>query len=826
LNRSAITRMIRSNGHPVAPLKRIRMRHGFRVLTAALLAGLVVAAGRSAPAGPQREVPQVSGLSPEKLSGIPALVEDAIRRGQTPGAVVLIGHRGKVVYQKAFGHRALVPQKLPMTVDTIFDLASLTKVIATTTAAMQLFEQGKIRLDDPVTTYWPEFGSNGKEHITIRELMTHYSGLPPDLDLKAPWSGYETAMRMIVGVKPIVPPGTRFIYSDINFETMGELVRRISGEPLDVYCASHIFGPLGMNDTFFRPLVTHPEDRNRIAPTQHQFGTTGKILWGEVHDPTSYRMGGVAGHAGLFSTAHDLAIFAQMLLNGGSYKGVRLLSPLTIEKMTLPQSPPDAMALRGLGWDIGSPYATNRGELLPVGSYGHTGFTGTSIWIDPVTQTYIIILTNRVHPDGKGDVVPLRTKIATLVAAALGPISNRQVLESRKSLTDYEELMRGYRVEGLRNGKVETGIDVLEAEAFAPLKGLRIGLLTNLTGRDSRGRRTIDLLRDAPDVKLVALFSPEHGLYENMDAKVASSTDPQTRLPVYSLYGDVQRPTDQMLRGLDAVVFDIQDAGVRFYTYITTLGYVMEAAAKKGIAVYVLDRPNPLGGTAVEGPMLDPGLKSFVGYYPLPVRHGMTMGELAEMFNRAQNLGVKLHVIKMRGWERSDWFDETGLAWVNPSPNLRSLTEATLYPGVAMVEGSNVSVGRGTDTPFELLGAPWMVGAKLAEYLNERRIQGVRFLPMDFQPSSSRYQGEVCHGVQIFLVDRQALDSPELGVELAAALHELFPTEFKLDETLPLMGSRQVVEAIRAGGDPRAIALHWQESLQEFRQNRAKYLLY
>ena len=798
---------------------------GHRICAAAA-AAILLPSLAAMPAGAPQTPSPVSDISPEKLAGIPAVVDDAIHRGQTPGAVVLIGHDGKVDYRAAFGHRALVPRQLPMETDTIFDLASLTKVIATTTAVMQLFEQGKIRLADPVATYWPEFGANGKRNITIRELMTHYSGLPPDLDLQRPWSGYETAMHMIVDVKPIVPPGTRFIYSDINYETLGELVHRISGQTLDAYCAAHIFGPLGMKDTFFKPLLTHPNLRDRIAPTQHQFGTTGKILWGEVHDPTSYRMGGVSGHAGLFSDADDLAIFAQMLLDGGSYRGARILSPLTVEKMTTPQSPPDQMDLRGLGWDIASPFASNRGELLPVGSYGHTGFTGPSIWIDPVSQTYVIILSNRVHPNGRGDVVPMRAKIATLVGAALGPMSDRRILESDRSLTGYDELMRSYRVTGLRNGKVETGIDVLEGEDYAPLRGLRVGLLTNLTGRDSHDRRTIDLLKAAPGVKLVALFSPEHGLYEQADAKVASTTDPLTGLPVYSLYGDVQRPTDKMLEGLDAIVFDVQDAGVRFYTYITTLGYILEAAAKKGIAVYVLDRPDPLGGQIVEGPMLDLDQKSFVGYFPLPVRHGMTIGELAEMFNRAQNLHAMLHVIKMRGWERSDWFDETGLAWVNPSPNLRSMTEAVLYPGVAMVEGSNVSVGRGTDRPFELLGAPWIDSRQLAEYLNARRIPGVRFLPTSFQPTSSHYAGEVCQGVQIMLLDRQELDTPELGVELASALYLLYSNNFQLDKTLPLIGSSRVLEDIRNSVDPRAIALGWQQALQDFRQNRAKYLLY
>jgi uncharacterized protein YbbC (DUF1343 family)/CubicO group peptidase (beta-lactamase class C family) len=763
------------------------------------------------------------GLTGQKLAAIASVAKEAIRTGKCPGAVVVVGQNARVIYRKAFGHRALVPQELPMTVHTIFDLASLTKVVATTTAIMQLVERGKIVLSAPVSDYWPEFKGNGKEDITVRELMTHYSGLPPDLDLKPDWSGYETAMKMIVDEKPIVPPGTRFIYSDINFETLGELVRRVSGEPLDIYCSKHIFLPLGMKETRFKPPATL---RRRIAPTQYQNGDKGKMLWGEVHDPTAYNMGGVAGHAGLFSTADDLTIFAQMLLNGGTYKRTRILSPLTVEKMTSPQTPPDKMAVRGLGWDLDSPFASNRGELFEVGSYGHTGFTGTDIWIDPVTKTYIIILTNRVHPDGKGDVGPMRENIATLVAAALGPASAERVLASRRSLTGYFELMKGYREQGLRNGKVQTGIDVLEAENFAPLEGRRVGLITNSTGMDAAGRRTIDLLYHATGVKLVALFSPEHGIEGLADTRVLSSTDAATGLPVYSLYGDVERPTERMLEGLDGLVFDIQDAGVRFYTYITTLGYCLEAAAKKGIDFYVLDRPNPINGVEVEGPILEDALRSFVAYYPLPIRHGMTVGELAEMFNGENHLGAKLHVVKMRGWRRTDWYDETGLAWVNPSPNLRNPTEEVLYPGVAMVEGANVSVGRGTDTPFEILGAPWMDSRNLSAYLNARDIQGVRFVPVDFKPLASSFADRLCHGVQIVLIDRQALDPAALGVELAAALWKLYPDVFQLEKTLPLIGSRWVLQAIGAGKDPRRIVYEWQDTLEQFRTLRSKYLLY
>lgn len=380
-----------------------------------------------------------AGIPGGKLKPLEKIIKEEIRSGRIPGAVVLVGTPEKVLYRRAFGYRALKPGKLPMSPDTIFDLASLTKVIATTTAVMQLVDNDKIRLDDPVCRYWPEFKSNGKEGITVRDLLTHYSGLKPDLSLQPDWYGYEMALRHIIDEKPLCSRGTRFIYSDINFEVLGELVRRISGKPLDVYCAEYIFEPLSMKDTFFKPPKSL---RNRIAPAQYQHGGKGKILCGEVHDPAAYRMGGVAGHAGLFSTADDLSIFARMLLGGGSFEGIRIMNPLSVDKMTLPQSPSDKIPLRGLGWNVGSPFAFNRNELAPVGSYGHKGFTGTFIWIDPVSKMYIIILTNRVHPNGKGNAEPLRGKIMTFVSEALGPVSADRVLEQRPSLTIFRRYVR------------------------------------------------------------------------------------------------------------------------------------------------------------------------------------------------------------------------------------------------------------------------------------------------------------------------------------------------------------------------------------------------
>jgi CubicO group peptidase (beta-lactamase class C family) len=532
------------------------------------------------------------------LSVIDEIVRKSIANGETPGAVIVVGHNGSIVYRKAFGNRSVEPTQEPMTVDTIFDIASLTKCLATGLSVMRLVQDGSIRLNDPVVKYIPEFGRNGKEEITIRQLLTHYSGLRPDLDLDTPWQGYDEAMRRIYAEKPVSPPGSRFAYSDINFEILGELVRRVSGMPLDQFAARHFYQPLGMQRTRFNPPS---EWRPQIAPTQYENAglrtPVGEVaaqgghemLRGVVHDPTARRMGGVAGHAGLFSTADDLARLAQALLNNDG----SVLSPAIVQKMITPQQPAGATQVRGLAWDLDSVFASNRGELLPVGSYGHTGFTGTSLWIDPATRTFIIILANAVHPNGKGSVVALRTRIATAVAAHLQLTADEQEQVRLASITGYNETMVNVRRMSARNGAVLNGIDVLEASGFAQLKGGSkragagdriIGVLTNNTGLDLQGRRTIDILAHVPGLKLAAIFSPEHGITGALDTSaVGDAVDAATGVPVYSVYGSTdaaRRPSLDALRKLDAVVIDIQDVGVRFYTYETTLGYFLEAAAK------------------------------------------------------------------------------------------------------------------------------------------------------------------------------------------------------------------------------------------------------
>jgi uncharacterized protein YbbC (DUF1343 family)/CubicO group peptidase (beta-lactamase class C family) len=767
-----------------------------------------------------------AGAQGAALAQVDAIMNSAVERGVIPGGVVVVGHDGEMVYRKAFGMRSLEPAKEAMTVDTIFDLASLTKCVATATSVMKMVQEGKIRLNDPVAAYLPEFARNGKENITIRQLLTHFSGLGEDLDLKSSWRGRGAAYQMAMDAQPVFPAGARFLYSDINFEVLGFVVEKVSGLGLDEYASKNIFGPLAMTGTRFLPPAGW---RGRIAPTEYD--ENHQMLRGTVHDPTARRMGGVAGHAGLFSTADDLARFAQEMLTG-----FHVLSRLTVEKMTTPQQPPTAAVLEGLGWDIDSPFSSNRGEFFPVGSFGHTGFTGTSMWIDPVTDSYVIVLTNAVHPRGhNAGVVSLRARVASAVAQGLGlSVSEDERLRLAR-ITGYNEAMAGARLVTARNGRVRTGIDVLEDHGFAELRAAgkaitRVAVVTNQTGVDGRGRRTIDVLAKAPGIEVAAIFSPEHGVSGSLEtASIADSKDAATGIPVYSVYGETsakRHPRLEILNSVDAIVYDIQDIGTRFYTYETTLGYFLEAAAQTGKRIFVLDRPNPIDGIHVQGPVSDKGREGFTNFGQIPVRHGMTIGELARLYNSERGIDARLKVVALEGWQRGDWLDSTGVLWVNPSPNMRSLTEAVLYPGVGMLEATNVSVGRGTDTPFEVLGAPWIGALELAAYLNGRGIGGVRFVGVEFTPQSDVYAQKKCGGVNILVSDRNALDAPELGMEMAAALHALYPDQFEMKNLDRLMLNQTGAEAIRGGQDPRRAGMDWIDALDKFKAIRAKYLLY
>ena len=776
-----------------------------------------------------------------------------------------------------------------MTEDTIFDMASLTKVLVTTTAILQLYEQKKLDLDTPVARYLPAFAANGKQNLTIRELLTHYSGLPPDIDLKDPWGlaapDKAEGIRRALASPLITTPGKKFEYSDINFITLGFLVEVVSGEDLHAYAQNHIFGPIDMGTTRYldpdgfclRPIPCVPSEQNgqcivtvpdmrtcrldqwnyenligRIAPTAHDNEGTAAtnpdfdhILRGSVHDPTTRRMGGVAGHAGVFSTAADTAKFAQALLDKLTKNEGRFpLTQATLRLATTPQQPataaPDAtiftpsgdttkgVATRGFGWDLNSPFSRPRGTIFPIsttarpGSFGHTGFTGTSLWLDPASNTYVILLANAIHPHvGTSSISTLRGEVATAAARALG-LGVATTPGAQSTLTGIDVL-------------VSTHFAALELAAQRHSGHLRLALLTNQSGLDSNGFRTIDLLDKAsPAIQLTKIFSPEHGLLGKQDTEhLTAESDLATLLPVISLYGakaSDRRPSPAQLQDLDAIVIDLQDAGVRFWTYEALTGYFLEAVAGTPTEIILLDRPNPIGGLAVQGPLSDVGLESYTNAMPLPVRHGLTLGELARYMVGEKHLSTSLTVIPMQRWTRNQFFADSGLSWVPPSPNLKTLPATILYPGVALIEQTNLSVGRGTATPFENIGAPYLNPAELSAYLTARHIPGIVFtsstLTIAETPEHYPSHGQTIPGLHLEVTDRLALDSPELGLELLSALHHLYPAQFQLDRAHTLLANAAVLDAIRSGGDPRTIAASQSAALAVFRAARQPYLLY
>jgi SSS family transporter len=923
------------------------------------------------------------------FSPVSAAITKAIAEKKLPGAVVIIGHGGKIVFEQAYGNRALEPKVEPMTTDTIFDMASLTKVLATTTAVLQLYEQRKLDLDAPVAKYLPEFAQNGKDKITIRELMTHYSGLPEDVSLKDDWGlnapDKAEGIRRAMAAVPYGPPGMTFKYSDINFITLGALVEKLSDQPLDAYADQHIFRLLGMRDTRYHAFSTacgpkkvvgsaiEYADHNNgyscsgwaplrtipvTAPTAHDDQGTAAtnpdfdhLLRGTVHDPTTRRMGGVAGHAGVFSTAEDIAKFAQALLD----KLLRNTGPFPLMQATLKQAtspnepatavntatiftqsgePTKGVASRGLGWDLNSAFSRPRGSIFPIttaghpGSFGHTGFTGTSLWIDPTSDTYVILLANAIHPRGAPPISPLRGEVATAAAKALGLAHEagdpeRSPAEPGKRVAlspgtspatppptgapsipappewvgslNLNVLVPTHRDKTAMNGapkvlrtsfqaaesrKTLTGIDLLEESDFAALKALaathggrlRIGLLTNQSGLDSSGKRTIDILFHAdPSIELKTLFTPEHGLFGKQDTEhLAAERDTLTNLPVISLYG--ARPADRHprisdLKELDAVVLDLQDAGVRTYTYETLTGYFLEACHEAHIPLVVLDRPNPIGGLEVQGSLPDPGQDSYTDFMPIPLRHGLTLGELARFFNEqatetslqpellnagavraggpdtsgstgrddhppstTPGIHANLVVVPMQHWRRDEYFDQTGLTFTPPSPNLRTVAAATLLPALTLVETTNLSVGRGSATPFEAVGASYLDARALAAYLEARQIPGVKLTAetLTIAEDQNHYpgHGQTIPAVRFQVTDRAAFDSPEFGLELLAALHKLYPKDFQLERAKTLLANAAVLKELREGTDPRSIAARYAPADDAFRRQRAPYLLY
>jgi uncharacterized protein YbbC (DUF1343 family) len=587
------------------------------------------------------------------------------------------------------------------------------------------------------------------------------------------------------------------IYSDVGFILLEEVVRRVTAGELSAFATRAIFTPLGMVDTGFLP--SEPQ-RQRAAWTEL---VDGAWRAGIVHDPRAFLLGGVAGHAGLFSTADDLALYARAILGGGQVDGRRVLSAKSVSAMIAPYDVPGG--IRALGWQVES---TWRGDGLSPRAIGHFGFTGTAIWIDPDKDLFTIVLTNRVHPDGTGDAKPLVARINTLAAQAVGPAVGR--VEARPARPD----------------DVRAGIDVLRGERFERLRGAHVGLITNASGRARDGTSSVDLFASAPGVRLVALFTPEHGLGADLDGKVADGVDGRTGFPVYSLYGDALAPAAESLAGIDTLVFDVQDVGTRFFTYASTMRLAMEVARDHDLRFVVLDRPNPIDGIDVSGPVLFPSVRSFVNYHALPVRHGMTVGELAVMFDADDHLGVALSVVPMQGWRRESYGDETGLPWVNPSPNLHNVQQALLYPALGLLEATNLSVGRGTDAPFERVGAPWMDADALAAMLASEALPGVVFAPEAFTPSADRYAGQSCRGVHVAVRDRDRFEPVRTGLAIARALRRLHPHDWDFAKLERLVGDPRTIRAIDAGWPLAAITDTYRTELLAFANRREKYLLY
>jgi uncharacterized protein YbbC (DUF1343 family)/CubicO group peptidase (beta-lactamase class C family) len=753
------------------------------------------------------------------FSAIDDAVTDALRSGEIPGVVVLVGRNGETLYHRAFGSRAVVPDPVPMTTDTIFDVASLTKPLGTTLAVLALAERGALSLDAPLGRYLKEFRGRAYKDVSVRRMLTHSAGLP---SIPAPGTlsgGFPGAARALARKPLDYRPGTGFQYSDTGFILLGEVVRRVSGEPLDVFLARLLFQPLGLRDTSFHPPA---KVLARVAPTEFHAGI---LLQGRVHDPRARLLDGVAGHAGMFSTAADLSRLLRMLLAGGELDGQRILKAATVRLMWTPVAETDGN--RALGWDVSSAFSRTMAPFFPSGSVGHTGFTGTAVWVDPNTRTYMILLTNRVHPNGGGAarIQELRSRVAAAVgsalfrgappasAAAAGPAADADTAPTVPALPRAQEPVR-------------TGLDRVVADGFALFKGKSIALVTNQTGLDVRGRRGIDLFAAAPNVRLRAVFSPEHGITGSANTDVPHGKDPATGVPIWSLYGPARRPTPEMLQGVDMLVFDVQDVGVRYYTYLTTLLYVMEEAARHNLSVVVLDRPNPITGRVVEGPVMDPDLRSFTGPHPLPVRTGLTIGEFGRLAAAERKLGVRLTVVPLAGWERGRWYDETGLPWVNPSPNIRSVTQALLYAGVGLLEATNLSVGRGTDLPFEVIGAPWLDGMRVADAMNRRGLAGIRFEPITFTPTGDRYARTACGGVRMIVTDRDAVRPVTVGLALAASLRQFHRGEFKAEGVQNLLVNRATMWALLRG-EPFERLRTWAEiDRSSFLTRRASYLMY
>jgi len=749
--------------------------------------------------------PEEAGFRPGGLDELDRVLDEFVDQGAFPGGVVAVGHRGKIVHLHPFGHFSYDDDAPAVAADTIYDLASLTKVVATTTMAMIMVDEGRLDLDEKVQDFLPLFIGPGKDAVTVRHLLTHSSGVDWWAPLYEELEGPQAYLERIQAMELVYEPGTDYKYSDLGIILLGEILSRVSGQPLDEFVRERVFEPLAMADTLYRP----GKDRlSRIAPTEYD-DWRGRLVRGEVHDENAFALGGIAPHAGLFSTAGDLARFAQMLLNGGVLEHHRIVSRETVELFT--RKAGDGESTRALGWDTKSPEKSTAGSYFSPRSFGHTGFTGTSMWMDPDRELFLILLSNRVHPTRENQLIrKARPAAADAVVQAL--------------TDEYRELPKSV---------VEVGLDRVAAGEDHGLRGKRLGVIVHAASVAADGRHAIEVLRDA-ELDVVRLMTPEHGLRSRAAAgeHVESGTDPDSGLPVVSLYGKRRKPAPEDLEGLDALVFDLQGGGVRFYTYVSTMILALEAAADTGLEFVVLDRPNPLGGNRIEGPVSAPRdivPASFVNMAPGPMVHGLTLGEMARFVNQGLEKPARLTVVTMEGWERHMTWADTGRAWVPPSPNIRSPEAAIAYPGVCLLEASSISAGRGTERPFLFFGAPWIQPSEL-----QVSVPGFELEPVTFTPTTSpaapypKFLDRECRGMRVHVTDAASAEPYRLGIELLVALQGDADFEWGRDggALTRLIGTTRLLDDLRQGKTVEEIIAADLEDHEAWRRERALALLY
>ena len=749
--------------------------------------------------------PEEAGFRPDGLAELDAVVNGFIEQGAFPGAVVAVGHKGKLAHLEGYGHLTYADDAPEVTPETIYDLASVTKVVATTTAAMILVDEGALDLDKPVQDFLPGFIGEGKDKVTVRDLLTHSSGLTSGGALYREAKGWDEFVERIQVMDLEYEPGSKSVYSDYGMILMGEIVQRVAAEPLADFVHRRVFEPLGMSETGYLPAENKLP---RIAPTEDD-PWRGYVVRGEVHDENTHAMGGIAPHAGLFSTAGDLARYAQMILNGGVLEHRRIVSRGVVEEFSRRSSVPGSE--RAIGWDTKSPERSSAGRFFSPRSFGHLGYTGTSMWIDPERELFVILLSNRVHP----------TRENILIRKARPAVADAVVM----ALID-PELPSA-------EPKVKVGLETLEEDGGGVLRGKKVGLVVHRASMTEDGRHAIEVLQDL-ELDVERLFSPEHGLRGQAAAgeEVESGSDPVSELPIVSLYGEKRKPAREDLEGLDALVFDLQGAGVRFYTYVSTMMLSLEAAAEADIEFVVLDRPNPLGGDRIEGPVSAPRdivAESFVNMAPGPLVHGMTMGEMARYVNAGLRKPARLTVVEMEGWTRDMEWADTGRTWTPPSPNLRSAEAAIAYPGTAFLEATNVSEGRGTEAPFLVFGAPWLESDAV-----DVSVPGFELRPTGLTPRGSeaarhpKWMGEKCAGIRVRVADHSAAEPYRLGLELVKALSAQPEFEWRREgEALTwLLGTDKVFSALEEGKEVDEIVAADDADHEAWRAQRRDFLLY